>query len=104
MGFFGKLASIGGSVARKFGEVGKAALSKIGVIKSSYDNVNNAMGGAVGSFLEGLPFGVGGALKSVGKFLDHKESIGMLTNSLDHLRVYGQDFEKVGAKLLKEGR
>ena len=44
------------------------------------------------------------ALKGVGKFLDHKESIGMLTNSLDHLRVYGRDFEKVGNKLMKEGR
>jgi ethanolamine ammonia-lyase large subunit len=104
MGLFGKIASFAGGVARKFGEVGKAAIGKLGVIKSSYDNINNAAGGAVGSFLEGLPFGIGGALKGIGKFLDHKESIGMLTNTLDHLRVYGQDFEKVGNRLLKEGR
>ena len=104
MGFFSRIASVGGGIARKFGEVGKAAISKLGVIKSSYDNINHAVGGAVGSCLEGLPFGIGGALKGIGKFLDHKESIGMLTNTLDHLRVYGSDFEKVGAKLLKEGR
>jgi hypothetical protein len=96
MGFFGKLAGFGGSVVRKFGELGKGALSKFGAIKSAYNNINNSFGGAIGDALNAIP---GPILKSIGQFLDRKETFKTLENVLDHARVYGKDFEALGNRL-----
>lgn len=104
MGFFGRISSFAGGVARRFGEVGKAAIHKIGEIKDIYDGINNSTGGIIGHAIESIPRGVGDVLKGVGNFLKNKESIGALENTFDHLRVYGTDFQKLGNKLLKEGR
>ena len=55
MGWFGKIGQIAGAGLRKFGEIGKEALSKFGAVKSAYNNVNNAFSGAKGTAIESIP-------------------------------------------------
>ena len=100
MGWFGKIASYVGSGVKKLGEVGREGLKKLGSIKSSYDNVNNAFGGAIGNALTSIPV-AGAVLKGIGDFLKNKESIRTLENTLDHAKVYGGNFEAIGNRLLR---
>ena len=98
MGWFGKIGQIAGGALRKFGEVGKEALSKFGAIKHSYNNINSAFGGVIGNALNSIPV-AGPILKSIGNYLDRKETFKTLENVLDHSRVYGQSFEALGNKI-----
>jgi hypothetical protein len=103
MGFFGKISGLGGSLLRKFGEIGKESLKKFGSVKHAYNNVNNALGGMIGKTLESIPI-AGPLLQKIGQVLDNKSTMSSLENVLDHARVYGRDFEKLGNKLIKEGK
>jgi hypothetical protein len=98
MGWFGKIASFAGGAVKKLGEVGREGLKKLGAIKSSYDNVNNAFGGAIANAITSIPV-AGPILKGIGDFLKNKESIKTLENTLDHARVYGRDFQALGNRL-----
>jgi hypothetical protein len=103
MGFFGKIASFAGAAAKKFGEVGRSALTKFGAIKSSYNSLNNAFGGAIARAIESIPI-AGPLLKTVGQVLDNKATMGTLENVLDRSKVYGRDLERIGNKLIREER
>jgi len=53
-GFFGQISGMGGKLLKRFGEVGKQALSKFVSIKHAYANVNNASGGIIRKTLESI--------------------------------------------------
>ena len=102
MGIFGRIGQLAGGALRKFGEIGKEALHKFGAVKSAYNNVNNAFGGVIGNALNSIPV-AGPILKSIGNYLDRKETFKTLENVLDRSRVYGRDFEKIGNRLENHG-
>ena len=106
MGFLGKFGSfITSSVAggvRALGHFGGEAIKKIGVFKSSYDNINNAVGGMIGKSIESIPL-VGGVLGSIGKFLNNKESLKVLDHTFKRANVYGEAIEHVGKAMGRLG-
>ena len=95
---FGKIGSFVGNAISKVGHLGGQALSKIGVIKHAYNSVNNSVGGLIGRAQESIPM-AGPVLGSIGKFLDNKESMRVLANTLKRADVYGEGVKKVGEAL-----
>jgi hypothetical protein len=98
MGWFGKVVSGVGNGFRKFGEIGKEALSKFGAVKHAYNNINSAFGNVISNSINSIPV-AGPILKSIGQYLDRKETFKQLEGVLDRSRVYGKDFEKLGNRL-----
>jgi hypothetical protein len=92
MGLFNRLGSFVAHGVRKLGHFGGEALNKLGILKSSYGNINNAFGGVLGKTLEALPL-IGPVLGSIGKFLDNKESMKTLANTFKRADVYGEAIE-----------
>ena len=100
---FGKIGNFLAGAVNKVGRFGLDLVNKVGIIKHSYDNINNPLGGVPGRFVESLP-GIGPVAGSIGKFLDSKESMRTLTNVLKRAEVYSSDIKKLGQSLqrLKE--
>lgn len=96
---FGNIIKWAGGAAKKFGEVAGEGLKKFGSVKSAYNSVNNAFGGVLGRAIESIPM-AGPILKGIGQFLDNKESMKKLVGTIEHAKVYGQDFEKIGNRMM----
>ena len=102
MGWLGKFGhfvtnSVAGGV-RRLGHLGGEALNQVGILKHSYDNINNSVGGVICKTIEGLPI-VGGVLGSIGKFLNNKESLNVLDNTFKRANIYGEAFEHMGKQI-----
>ena len=95
MGFFGRIVSAIGAGARKFGEFGGAALSKVGDLKGLYDRVNNATDGIIGESLNALPV-VGPLLRKAGDFLNDSHKVGSLSNGFKVASGIGDDLSAYG--------
>ena len=95
---FGKIGSFLGGAISKVGHFGGQLLGKVGVIKHAYNSVNNSFGGLIGRALESIPM-AGPVLGSIGKFLDNKEGMKTMVNSLKRADVYGNEVRRVGDAL-----
>ena len=95
---FRKIGHFIGNAVSTVGKFGLNALGKIGVLKSSYDNINNSLGGLIGRAIESV-HGVGPVLGSVGKFLNSQESLKVLTNTFKRADIYSSDIKRVAESL-----
>lgn len=96
MGIFGRIGQTLGTGLRKFGELGGAAVNRIGDVKRAYDAANRATGGVIGHALESLPV-VGPVLKAGGNFLKSQSNLAGVANAMGRARVYGADIHKLAS-------